>query len=1447
MRKSKSNPSKYAKGYRKISQRRMTLYEEGNEDKEIEKLKELLRTSSDHLSKHDQNHFGVDDNDKEQEKGAGKETDDVEDKERENKKFIEDSQNIISKEEDAIEEGEESTPQYTTDGTELMLPSRKKKKNSSKKSFVELTPEELKAAKNKHKAMQRKLLQIETRHEKKRKRSELYQTLSDHALSEMEMALLGKSSELGKRLSKKEMLRKILQRERAGIDLTDEERNLLYIERGVEEEMQIDNEKGISSHDKMSTIGNEINIPVDSSNDVAVIPLEFPSSGNKRKKPKKKKSKSSIDGNNHDKDGSNEEKKLHRHEDDTSKMESGKSVLSTNEEENNIMIKDRKKNISVREKVDEGLNSTETNIKPNISFAEQMMTGLSSLKTKAAEDKEERDKKEAEAEEVRAGQRRIEEEEERKKRPYYVPSNPTIVMSAAAMGLKPNKKGGVDKNSWRILPVNRPEEIQATRYDLPVSSMEYEIVDSIRNHNVTILCSETGSGKSTQVPQFLYESGLTLGNATSEGEDDGLLICVTQPRRVAAVSTAKRVCYEMGHSKDKGQSIRGGKNREGNLVSYQTKYESAGVGTKTRLKFMTDGILLQEIKSDLLLRKYGAIVLDEAHERNLNTDVLLGLLSAALPLRQKAFLEGSLPPLKLIIMSATLRIEDFTANGKLFLQDPPNVVKVPGRTFPVTIHHNKTTELDDYERIAFQKVCKIHRKLPPGGILVFLTGKQEIIRMNNRLRRALGPKTERRETALSSDSLDVEICPDDETGGFDSGLRDMDDDEADGDLYQRKDSDDALAEGDEENDGIDKTALEAKEAGETEDNIPKKVMILPLYSLLSVTEQAKVFAPIDEDTRMIVVATNIAETSLTIPGISYVVDTGRQKCRNYHAGTGVASYDVMWISKASADQRAGRAGRTGPGHCYRIFSSSVYSRHLDPFALPEVLTRPLEDVVLAMKAMGIGNVGAFPFPTSPDSSHLNAATKLLASIGCVDISNVERDGGDGKITPLGTAISKLPIGVRYGKMLLVAAQGNVLDYGIVMVSVLSESNLFSNSNAETLDDNASDEDSLEGLDEVDRHNAMKQEEIKRKESRNRWSHRGGDVMAGILASGAFSYAGGGAGGASEGLASKRFCEENGLNLVVMSRIQKMRVHLARLAHQRLGNATGIAAQSGKILSSMAPPKTFQENLLRQAVVSGFLDNVARRSPQGRFGNETNVPRTAYFSCRSSISEPLFMDRKSVLFSRDPRQLPEWVCYDSLIRKTTKKGDTISMMTNVTPIDPSWLGTLADGSQLLMLGDPINIPQPMYDADKDAVLCSVSTKYGDQGWILPPLQIEMKKVLQESGSKQNLGIMQDDPYRWFLRNLLEGKVLSEVKNVSTMLNDDPAIITRRKPLSKVGLIVSALSNADIDSKDGLIKYWAEKDDKFLFRQLKSWIKKDKISDFKKLWIDTVKKRIKEHEY
>ena len=228
--------------------------------------------------------------------------------------------------------------------------------------------------------------------------------------------------------------------------------------------------------------------------------------------------------------------------------------------------------------------------------------------------------------------------------------------------------------------------------------------------------------------------------------------------------------------------------------------------------------------------------------------------------------------------------------------------------------------------------------------------------MVNRLRRSLTRSGKREKfrgygdvgaSQSEADAMDVpREIDDEELDGENENIDDYDDmDDFDDDMNIVPDSDD--------------------------DNIPKEVRILPLYSLLSAEDQAKVFAPVPEDHRLIVIATNIAETSITIPGISYVVDAGRQKCRNYNSGTGVASYDIMWISKAAADQRAGRAGRTGPGHCYRLYSSSLYSRHMDDFALPEVLTRPLEDVVLAMKAMNVSNVASFPFPTRKFSAKTN--------------------------------------------------------------------------------------------------------------------------------------------------------------------------------------------------------------------------------------------------------------------------------------------------------------------------------------------------------------------------------------------------------------------------------------------------------------------------------------------
>lgn len=747
--------------------------------------------------------------------------------------------------------------------------------------------------------------------------------------------------------------------------------------------------------------------------------------------------------------------------------------------------------------------------------------------------------------------------------------------------------------------------------------------------------------------------------------------------------------------------------------------------------------------------------------------------------------------------------------------------------------------------VALRKVTKIHRKLPQGGILIFLTGKQEIIWMVNRLRRALNPKRKgraRADTTICTGAADVSPAQHDATIDVrtDGQIpRDLDDDEFDGDLFRSEATDDYDDEVEDDDILIEDNVTNDASDPES-DGMPSGALVLPLYSLLSADEQAKVFAPVPDGQRLIVISTNIAETSITIPGITYVVDTGRHKCRNFNAATGIASFDIMWISKAAADQRAGRAGRTGPGHCYRLYSSSMYSRHMDDFALPEVLTRPLEDVVLSMKAMNISNVAKFPFPTPPKKSQVDAAVKLLADIGCVELSNVEVDGGDGQVTRLGRAVAKLPLGVRYGKILLVAAQAGVLDYAIAMVATLSEQSPFLHNGQTNITDEKGVNDS--DSDSSDEDNETSVQPVKRK--KHHWTHKNGDVFAAMLALGAYTFAGRGAGGASEKAACKRFCEENALNSAVMERIQKMRIHLARLSKIRLSIAEGVAAKTGGILSSMPPPNKLQERLLAQSIASGLLDNVAMLAPLGSIPGEHPFSlRSAYLSCSLSSKEPLCMDRNSVVYSRDSRRLPQWVCFDTLIRKTLKDGTSVAVMKNVTPIDASWLGSLAGGSRLLSIGDPLPSPVPVYDTEKDAVMCSVTTKFGDNGWEIPSIKAELFDALQAPGVKQSSHFLVDDSFRWFARFLFEGKVLPELAALEDMLNDNPTIITLRTPISKVALLVSALSGAGIDSAAALRKHWAEIDNKFLFKHLKSWVKAERVADAKTLWVETVKQHVK----
>ena len=671
-----------------------------------------------------------------------------------------------------------------------------------------------------------------------------------------------------------------------------------------------------------------------------------------------------------------------------------------------------------------------------------------------------------------------------------------LVPIPAAAGSTP--AAAIAASTTSFMTVERPPGVQEARLALPVCGMEQEVVEAILQHDTVIVCGETGSGKSTQVPQFCYENGFAR---------EGLLIGVTQPRRVAAVTTADRVSFEMGD---------GTRPPSSRLVGYQIRHDNS-TGASTAIKFMTDGILLQELEQDLLLRRYSVVLIDEAHERGVNSDVLLGLLSRAVPLRRQRHEQESalyarlspeertqflppLPPLKLVIMSATLRVEDF-GSPRLFPGGAPPVVRVETRQFPVTVHFSRTTQtshhrgayLDD----AVKKVRQIHSRLPPGGILVFLTGKREIAYAVKRLRRALSGHgsnrgrsgvegggevdeegKERGETSAVSAQEEGEWGFGEE-GGSDSDSdsegslsgpenddKDIDEADYDADVTEEVGADksttvsaafvnlpaavfpaassgnaetdiaaelrsrmlqEAVLAGPEgtNNSAPDSVAPDATQAA-AQTQTPPRLRIVPLYAMLSAMQQREAFRPVDAALeRLVVVATNVAETSITIPGIRYVVDAGREKRRVLlssgpeQGGARVVSrFEVGWVSQASAEQRKGRAGRTGPGHCYRLYSAAFFDAHMVAFSEPQIRTVPLESLVLKMKAIGIRDILAFPFPTPPPAHAMRQAVQALQNIGAVVPEGQGQGQGQQQLTLLGKRISKFALPPRLAKVLV---------------------------------------------------------------------------------------------------------------------------------------------------------------------------------------------------------------------------------------------------------------------------------------------------------------------------------------------------------------------------------------------------------------------------------------------
>ncbi|KAJ1820064.1 putative ATP-dependent RNA helicase DHR1 [Coemansia sp. RSA 2675] len=889
--------------------------------------------------------------------------------------------------------------------------------------------------------------------------------------------------------------------------------------------------------------------------------------------------------------------------------------------------------------------------------------------------------------------------------------------------------------------MNRPEHIQQQRAQLPVYAEEQQIMEAIAENPVVVLSGETGSGKTTQVPQFLFEAGYGDPGSSNPG-----IIGITQPRRVAAISMAHRVSEELGNF--------------GSTVAHQVRFDT-NVSDKTRVKFMTEGVLLRELASDLLLTKYSVVITDEAHERSLNTDILLGVLSRVVRLRHKLALESpdKHRPLKLVIMSATLRVDDFVKNARLF-PTPPPVINVQSRQHSVRVHFNRRTPAPgQHVSEVVSKVAKIHQRLPDGGILVFLTGQAEITYVCKKLREqfptleerlALEQQEEQRKqargrrrgargashnkpTAMAANGLEAGVENEDvDIGDYDMFTADgelNDDFKLDSDSDSEEDEEIILGGDDHEetalllSENLKTAVAKPKAAGsDSEDDHPAPLFVLPLYSLLPADQQLKVFAPPPAGSRLCVVATNVAETSITIPGIRYVVDTGLAKEKSYDAQTQVQSFEVGWTSQASSNQRMGRAGRTGPGHCYRIFSSAVFNDQFPKFSEPEVMRMPIEGVVLQMKAMNLDNVTNFPFPTPPSRSALKKAERLLTWLGALDSNK-------GRITDLGRLMSVFPVAPRFAKMLIVGQQHGCLPYVISIVAALSvgdpfikEFNLDPDANSSTLAEMGAFgcEESV-ALSEAKN---MTSEEMAAKEQlrvkrRQYWGAQAklagadptSDILKWLTVIGAFEYAGG----------TDAVCAEYYVRPKAMSEIRKLRGQLTNLV-QMYCPGVDVAMDP-----RMPPPSKLQQSVIRQIILAGFMDHVAVRGDVAGYhdpdeessSKKRGMHAVPYITMWSE--EPVFVHPESVTYisARGAGSMPQAIVFSELQRTTRLWAKA------VTVVNTKWLATI--GQPLCTFGNPLPYPLPKYNDTNDQMTCYVEPSFGPKSWVLPMVKVEESRV------------------------------------------------------------------------------------------------------------------------
>jgi len=460
---------------------------------------------------------------------------------------------------------------------------------------------------------------------------------------------------------------------------------------------------------------------------------------------------------------------------------------------------------------------------------------------------------------------------------------------------------------------------------LPVSGKRDEIMAAIGKHQVVIVCGETGSGKTTQLPKIALALG--RGKCNAKPGTRGQLIGHTQPRRIAASSVAKRIAEELNTPL-------------GDVVGYKVRFQDR-LSRDASVKLMTDGILLAETQTDPLLKAYDTIIIDEAHERSLNIDFLLGYLRQILPRR---------PDLKVIVTSATIDADRFAKHFES-AKGPAPIIYVSGRTFPVEQRwrpFEETRDFDMNDAIA-DAVDELWAGNAAGDILVFLPGEREIREAADHLRKHLSHQP-----------------------------------------------------------------------------VMRGAEVLPLFARLSQAEQDRIF---DGHTgRRIVLATNVAETSLTVPGIRYVIDAGTARVKRYSFRSKVEQLLVESVSQAAANQRAGRCGRVANGICIRLYDEADFNSR-PRFTDPEILRSSLAGVILRMKSLHLGDVAQFPFIEAPSGRAIADGYQLLQELGAVDDAN--------ELTPLGVELSKLPLDPRVGRMILEARERRALDEVLVIASALS--------------------------------------------------------------------------------------------------------------------------------------------------------------------------------------------------------------------------------------------------------------------------------------------------------------------------------------------------------------------------------------------------------------------------